>query len=166
MHRREKGSRNRHKARLHVARIHERVANIRKDFMHKITTRLCRENQAVCIEDLNVKGMMANHCLARAISDVGFGMFRQFVTYKGPIYGCEVIIADRFFPSSKRCSRCGHVKEVLSLSERTYTCDVCAMVKDRDENAALNLESYPRLAGNGRKATPTDDSSSTLRAVS
>jgi putative transposase len=163
LHRRKKGSKNRRKAAVKLARIHARVANVRKDFMHKVTTRLCRENQAIVIEDLNVSGMLRNHRLARAIADVGFGMFRSFMTYKAPIYGSELIVADRWFASSKRCHDCGNVKGELSLSERTYTCDVCGLVADRDENASLNLEAYPRLAGNTvlQDRTPTDDSPST-----
>jgi putative transposase len=105
LHRRPKGTNNRRKAAAKLARIHARIANIRMDFMHKVTTRLCRENQAVVIEDLNVSGMMRNHRLARAIADVGFGMFRRFMTYKAPIYRCELIVADRWFASSKGCLR-------------------------------------------------------------
>jgi putative transposase len=161
LHRRTKGSTNRRKAAAKLARIHARIANIRMDFMHKVTTRLCRENQAVVIEDLNVSGMLRNHRLARAIADVGFGMFRRFMTYKAPIYRSELIVADRWFASSKRCHKCGSVKPELSLSERTYTCEACRLVADRDHNASFNLEAYPRLAGNGRKTTPTDDQPST-----
>jgi len=161
LHRRTKGSNNRRKAAAKLARIHARVANVRRDFLHKVTTRLCRENQAVVIEDLHVSGMLRNHRLARAIADVGFGMFRTFMTYKAPIYRSELIVADRWFASSKRCHGCGNVKEELSLSERTYTCEACGLVIDRDANASLNLEAYPRLAGNGRKTTPMDDQPST-----
>jgi len=149
LHRRKKGSQNRYKARLKVARIHQRVANIRTDFLQKITTRLCRENQAIVIEDLNVAGMLKNHRLARAISDIGFGTFRRLLTYKAPIFGCEVFVADRWFPSSKRCHGCGNIKEHFDLSERVYSCHVCGLSIGRDENASLNLESVsPRLAGN------------------
>ena len=163
LHRRKKGSNNRYKARMRVARIHQRVANIRKDFMHKVTTRLCRENQTVVIEDLNVSGMMCNQRLARAIVDVGFGMFRVFMGYKALIYSTELIVADRWFPSSKLCHVCGTKRESLSLSERVYRCDKCSSVIDRDDNAALNLEMYPRLAGNSRKATPMETITSTYR---
>ena len=127
---------------------------------------LCRENQTIVIEDLNVAGMMKNRSLARAASDVGMGTFRQYLTYKAPIFGCELIVADRWFPSSKRCSRCAKEKESLTLSERVYHCEYCGLVEDRDRNAALNLEQYPRLEGNwGRKArTPGDDQASTFPA--
>ena len=151
LHRRKKGSRNRKKATIRLARIHQRVANIRRDFMQKVTTKLCCENQAVVIEDLNVAGMLRNHRLARAMSDVGFGMFRRFLEYKGPLFGCQIVVADRWFPSSKRCSSCGNVKQTLALSDREYVCEECGVVEDRDINAALNLATYPWLTGN---ATP------------
>lgn len=163
LHRRKKGSHNRRKAVKRVGCIHGRIADVRKDFMHKITTRLCRENQTVVIEDLNVRGMMRNHRLARALSDVGFGMFRILLTYKAIIYGCELVVADRWFPSSKRCHACGYVKDTLDLSERVYRCEACGLVEDRDKNASLNLEQYPRLEGNwNRKVrTPGDEQAST-----
>ena len=153
------GGQNRRKAKIQLAKCHERVANVRTNFLHQITTKIVRENQTVVIEDLNVQGMMRNHNLARAISDVGMGMFRQMVTYKASDYGSQIVVADRWFASSKRCSRCGHVKDVLFLSERVYRCDKCGLVIDRDKNAALNLEQYPRLAGN---LTPTDTGTSTF----
>lgn len=162
--RRTKGGKNREKSKMRVARIHARVANVRKDFMHKVTTRLVRENQAVVIEDLNVAGMLKNHRLARAISDVGFGMFRRMLEYKAPLYGCDLIVADRWFPSSKTCHRCHAVKGEMSLSDRTFRCDACGLAIDRDDNASMNLETYPRFAGNAPKGeTPTDTSTSTRR---
>lgn len=164
LHRRTKGGENRNKSRVRVATLYARIANIRNDFLHKVTTRLARENQTVVIEDLNVAGMVKNRRLARAISDVGFGGFRRMLTYKGPKFGCDVIVTDRWFPSSKRCSACGAIKETLALGERVYRCDACGAVKDRDENAALNLETYPRLSGNVPKGkTLTDTESSTRR---
>jgi putative transposase len=158
LHRRKKGGSNRRKARILVAKLHQRIANVRQNFMHKITTTIIRENQTVVIEDLNVQGMLRNHRLARAIADVGFGMFRRCLEYKAAVYGSKVIVADRWFPSSKRCSRCGNVKDELLLSERTYSCERCGLVKDRDKNAAMNLEWYPRLAGN---LTPMDTDTAT-----
>lgn len=163
LHRRQKGSANRFKARMRVAQLHQRIGNIRRDWAHKTTTKLTRENQAVVIEDLNVKGMLKNERLARSISDVGFGMIRNLLTYKGRLYGCAVIVADRWFPSSKRCSRCGNVKDELLLSERTYTCDQCGLIEDRDRNAALNLEKYPGLLGNWGRKTPTPVKTEPLR---
>jgi len=163
LHRRQEGSANRRKAREELAKIHRDVANIRKDFLHKTTTKIARETQAAVIEGMNVAGMLRNHSLARALSDVGMGMFRTLLIQKGPVYGCEVIVADRWFPSSKTCSGCGVVKAELSLGTRTYECEACGLVLDRDRNAALNLEAYPRLSGNSRKATPVDTAASTRR---
>ena len=96
----------------------------------------------IVLEDLNVSGMIKNHCLAKAISDAGWSIFRQFVSYKAEREGVRIEIADRFFPSSKMCSRCGNVKDHLDLSERTYHCDVCGLVIDRDLNASYNLRDY------------------------
>lgn len=93
----------------------------------------------ICIEDLNVKGMVKNRSLARAISDAGFGMFRQFLEYKAKLRGNIVVVIDRWFPSSKTCSECGYVKKKLMLSERVYECDQCGLIMDRDENGALNI---------------------------
>ena len=126
------------KSRLRLARLHRRVRNIRKDALHRLTTKLCRENQAVVIEDLSVKGMMRNRRLARHIADMGWHEFRRQLEYKRLIYGTKLVIADRFFPSSKTCSRCGAVRAELSLSERTYRCE-CGFALDRDLNAARNL---------------------------
>jgi putative transposase len=133
-------SNNRRKSSAMLARLHARIANIRADFVHKLTTRLCRENQAVVIEDLHVKGMLANDRLARAISDVGFGMFRSQIEYKAKRYGTRLIIADRWYPSSRLCSVCGWKHETLTLSDREWTCPECDTHHDRDLNAALNLK--------------------------
>lgn len=137
--RKVKGSNRRAKAKLKVARIHNRVSNQRKDSIHRLTDKLTRENSLICIEDLNVAGMVKNRKLARAISDAGFGEFRRQIEYKAQMRGAKVVVVDRFFPSSKTCSGCGNVKEKLMLSERTYECDQCGLVIDRDHNAALNI---------------------------
>ena len=166
LHRRQKGGKNRYKAQMRVARLHQRIGNVRRDWAHKVTTKLTRENQAVVFEDLNVKGMLKNERLARAISDVGFGMIRQFAVYKGRLNDCDVKIADRWFPSSKRCSRCGHVKEEMPLSERVYRCEIesCGLVEDRDRNSALNLEAYPGLRGNvAERRNAWEDGASTRK---
>ena len=123
-----------------IARLHARIANVRADFTHKLTTRLCRENQAVVIEDLNVRGMLANGRLARAISDVGFYEIRRQLTYKALRYGTRLVLADRWYPSSKLCSACGTRYADLVLSERTWTCATCTTHHDRDVNAAVNLQ--------------------------
>ena len=146
--RKQKGSKNREKSKMKLARLHMKVGNIRKESLNLLTTKLCRENQAVVIEDLNVSGMVRNHKLARAISDMGFGEFRRQLTYKSKLYGTELIVADRWFPSSKTCSDCGTVKETLALGEREWACNECGVVHDRDLNAAMNLEQLPSRRGN------------------
>jgi IS605 OrfB family transposase len=115
-----------------LARLHARIANIRADFTHKLTTRLCRENQALVIEDLHVKGMLANDRLARAISDVGFGMFRSQMEYKAKRHGTRLVIADRWYPSSRLCSACGWKHESLTLNDRQWTCPKCGTRHERD----------------------------------
>lgn len=146
--RREKGSNRRKKANLAVARLHYRISNVRKDFLHKTTTKLCRENQTIVLEHLSVKGMLKLRSLSRAISDVGLHEFRRQIEYKSKLYGTEVVIADRFFPSSKTCSSCGVVKAELSLSERSWVCMSCGTDHDRDLNAAKNLRTL------GLRGTP------------
>ena len=123
-----------------LARLHARIANIRAYFTHKLTTRICRENQAVVIEDLHVKGMLANDKLARTISDVGFGMFRLQIDYKAKRYSSRLIIADRWYPSSRLCSVCDWKNEALTLEDREWTCPQCGTRHDRDFNAAINLK--------------------------
>ncbi|ARV61317.1 transposase [Nostocales cyanobacterium HT-58-2] len=137
--RKHKGSSNRKKSRLSVARIHEKVANQRQDYQHKISLKLTCENQAISVESLNIKGMVKNRKLVKQISDVAWGNFLTMLEYKGDIYGCEICYVDRFFPSSKRCSHCGYIKEDLTLSIREWECPECKKVWDRDINAALNL---------------------------
>lgn len=137
--RRQKGSANRQKAVRQLAKAHSRVANIRKHAIHHATTFLTKNKSTIVMETLNVRGMMKNHRLAQAIADVGMYEFRRQMQYKGQWYGCDVILADRYFPSTKRCSRCGSVKEI-SLAERVYSCEECGQVIDRDLNAAINLE--------------------------
>jgi len=136
----QRGSANWKKAQLRIARLHQQIANIRKDTIHKLTTYLAKNHGVVVIEDLNVSGMMANHKLAKAIQDMGFYEFRRQLDYKTKLYGSELAIVDRWFPSSKTCSRCGKRKETLSLSERVFNCDHCGLQIDRDLNAAINLK--------------------------
>lgn len=136
--RKQPGSANHAKARLRLARIHAKVADRRRDFLHKLTTRLVRENQAVVIEDLNVRGMVRNHRLARAITDAAWREMRSMLEYKCSWYGRELVVIDRWFPSSKRCSECGAVQEAMPLGVRTWTCP-CGAVHDRDVNAARNI---------------------------
>ncbi|MFQ6226491.1 RNA-guided endonuclease InsQ/TnpB family protein [Nocardia sp. NPDC002869] len=136
--RKQKGSNNRAKARLKVARVHARIADRRRDHLHKITTRLVRENQTLVIEDLTVRNMLGNSSLARAISDASWSEFRTMLEYKACWYGREVIAVDRWFPSSKLCSDCGAVRDRLPLNVREWTCG-CGVTHDRDVNAAKNI---------------------------
>ncbi|MFC9534737.1 MULTISPECIES: RNA-guided endonuclease InsQ/TnpB family protein [unclassified Streptomyces] len=133
-----KDSANRAKARRKVAKIHARIADRRRDTLHKITTRLVRENQTLVIEDLTVRNMVKNRKLARAISDAAWSQFRSMLEYKAAWYGREVIAIDRWFPSSKLCSSCGALADEMPLSVRTWTCE-CGTIHDRDVNAAKNL---------------------------
>ena len=134
-----KYSNNYMKTKTKLARLHARISNIRHDFLHKLTTRLVEEFDVICIEDLNVKGMMANHKLARAIMDLGFYEFKRQLLYKAQMWQRIVVIADRWYPSSKLCSNCGEKLKELELSDRDWTCPHCHTVHDRDANAAMNL---------------------------
>jgi putative transposase len=137
--RKASGSANRRKSAARLARIHARAANVRADALHKATTSLARRYQTVVIEDLNVAGMTRNRRLARALCDQGFGQARRMLEYKTRWNGGRLVLAGRFYPSTKTCSGCGAVKAKLSLSERTYRCERCGLVLDRDVNAARNL---------------------------
>ena len=134
-----KGSNRRAKARAKVAHLHARVANQRSDAMHKLTTRLAETFSGISIEDLNVSGMVKNRHLAKSVSDAAFGEFRRQLEYKTARTGARLHVVDRWFASSQTCSKCGSVKAKLSLSERTYTCEGCGLVLDRDLNAAINI---------------------------
>lgn len=137
--RKQKGSKNKEKSRIKLARLHSRMANIRKDWTHKITTKLCRENQTICLEDLKVKNMMKNHCLAQSISDVRWSEIRRQLEYKATIYVGKVVVINQWLPTSKTCSNCGCKKEELSLKERIFHCDDCGFTMDRDLNASHNI---------------------------
>jgi putative transposase len=137
--RKQKDSANRAKARLTVARIHARIADRRRDHLHKLTTRLVRENQTVVIEDLSVRNMLRNHRLARVISDAAWSELRRMLEYKAAWYGRTVIAIDRWYPSSKTCSTCGRINPTLPLDVRTWTCPGCGATHDRDINAARNI---------------------------
>jgi putative transposase len=138
--RKKKGSKNRRKAIRKLARAHVRVANIRENMLHQISAAISKRFGIVGMEDLNTEGMGRNHCLAKALKDAALGELGRQVDYKTAWNGGRVVWADRFYPSSKRCSRCKVVKEHLELSERIYRCTSCGLVIDRDLNAALNLK--------------------------
>jgi putative transposase len=144
--RKQPGSAGRRQSAGRLARIHARVASLRADALHKATTALAARYETVVVEDLNVAGMVANRRLARAVADQGFGAARRMLGYKTAREGGRLVVADRWYPSSKKCSGCGSVKAKLSLAERVYRCDVCGLVLDRDVNAARNLLS---LAASG-----------------
>lgn len=140
--RKSKGSRNREKAKTNLAKLHARIANIRSNSMHQFTTELTRRFHTIGIEDLNVKGMLRNRYLARSIADMGFGEFRRQLEYKAEMRGGNVVVADRWFPSSKLCSVCGDQVPELPLSQRAWQCPTCGSSHDRDVNAAINLRNY------------------------
>ena len=127
------------KQRKRVARIHAKIADARTDALHKVTTMLADENQVLCMEDLNAKGMMKNHHLAKAVTDASFGEFAQLLEYKCAERGRSLVKIGRFYPSSKTCSACGHRLDALSLSVRSWDCPACGAHHDRDVNAARNI---------------------------
>ena len=159
--RKVKGSANRKKAKMKLSRLHARIANIRQDALHQLTTELTRRFHTIGIEDLNVRGMVKNRHLSRAVSDMGFFEFRRQLDYKTAQRGGLVVVADRWYPSSKTCADCGHKLEALPLSVREWTCPECGSIHDRDVNAALNLKNLAvsstvsvcgeESAGSGRK---------------
>lgn len=135
-----KGSNRYRKNKLRIARIHNKIANKRAYFLHNVTTMLVNNYDIICIEDLNVLGMLSNHKLSKAISDTSFYQFRSILEYKCKWYGKEPIVIDRFYPSSKICSNCGWKNDNLTLSDRVFKCDNCHTQIDRDLNAAINIK--------------------------
>jgi putative transposase len=152
--RKQKGSKNRAKARLKVARLHARITDRRRDYQHQLSTRIVHENQVICVESLAVKHMVKNHALAKAISDVGWGEFVRQLDYKARWYGRTLVKIDQWYPSSKTCHACKHVLDALSLDIREWVCPACGVAHDRDTNAALNILaeglSVMACGGNGR----------------
>lgn len=167
--RKKKGSKNREKQRIKVARIHEHIANQRKDFLNKVSDVITRAYDAVVIEDLNIKGMVRNHHLARSISDAGWYTFVSMLKAKALRRGKNIIEIGRFDPSSKMCSRCGNIKDDLKLSDRTYHCDVCGLTINRDLNASINIKRFGlislALPTDSGEVTPVDSYTNTLKLL-
>lgn len=138
--RKVKNSKNFEKARKKLAKCAFTISNVRRDAQHKATTMLARTKSIIGVESLNVAGLLKNHCLAKRLADAGLGEFFRQLEYKTEWYGGKVVEADPFFPSTKRCSSCGAVKDEMLLSERTYSCEICGFEADRNLNSALNLE--------------------------
>ncbi len=136
----KKGSKNREKLRIKIAKINRKICRQKEHYYHQITNTLLRENQTIVMETLNVKGMMEEKKLSRNISDASWGLLTQMLEYKAKWYGRDLIKINKWYPSSKTCSNCGNVKETLLLSERTYKCEVCKTEIDRDLNAAINIK--------------------------
>ncbi|MBE3550927.1 MAG: IS200/IS605 family element transposase accessory protein TnpB [Brockia lithotrophica] len=145
--RKERGSKNRQKSALRLARLHRKIRNIRLDFLHKLTAELVRLHPVIAIEDLNVAGMLKNDRLARHIADVGWGTFRALLEAKAKLRGVRLVKVNCFEPTSKTCSSCGYVLPELPLSVRAWTCPVCGAHHDRDENAAKNLLKFALAVG-------------------
>lgn len=138
----KKGSTKRNKARLNVNKLYEKISNQRKDFLHKSSSKIIRENQTICLEDLNIKGMMKNNKLARSIQDVSWSQFVDYLKYKAEWYGKNIIQIGRFESSSKTCSNCGTIYKGLKLEERNWICNSCHASHDRDVNAAINIKKF------------------------
>ena len=162
--RKKKGSNNYKKSKRKLARLHHRISNIRKDTLHKTTTKIISENQGIVLENLKVSNMMKNHCLARAIGDVGMFEFRRQLEYKSKWYGRELQFADTFYPSSKTCCKCGWKNDNLTLGDRTFKCEICKNEIDRDLNASINLKnlyigSSPKIHAFGNGSPVCSESS-------
>ena len=149
-----KGSNSRIKQKIKLAQVHEKVTNVRKDYLHKVSTEVVKNHDVICIEDLDVKNMMKNHCLAQAFSDVALGTFYTMLAYKADWNDKTVVKIDRFFPSSKTCNVCNYIKQDLTLKNRTWTCPNCKTIHDRDHNASINIENQGLkiLSGLGTKS--------------
>ena len=137
--RKQKGSNNRNKARIKLAKAYKKITDKKQYYLHQISNYLIDENQVICMEDLNVKGMLRNHKLAESIQELNFGEFRRMLEYKAKWYGRHLVFVDRFYPSSKTCNECGYVNKTLKLSDRVWICPDCGKIIERDYNAALNI---------------------------
>ena len=155
----KKESKNREKARIKLAKLNQKIRNKKLYYLHQVSNQLVSENQIICMEDLNVKGMMKNHNLAESISEMNFGEFKNLLTYKCLQYGRQLVFVDRFYPSSKTCHCCGYVNKSLKLSDRQWVCPECNSVIDRDLNAAQNIkdEGLRKIIGwSSPEFTPAD----------
>lgn len=139
LYKKQKGSNNRNKLRIKLSKVHEKIKNQRQNYLHQITSKLVNENQIICIEDLNVNGMMQNHTLSKSIQELSLYEFRRQLEYKCRWYGRQLVIIDRFYPSSKTCHNCGYIYKDLKLSDREWICPHCGKNIDRDYNASLNI---------------------------
>lgn len=137
--RKQKGSKNRNRARIRLAKIYKKINDRKQYYLHAVSNSLIDENQVICMEDLNVKGMVRNHNLAESICEMNFGEFRRMLEYKADWYNRRIVFVDRFYPSSKTCHNCGYINKELKLSDRQWVCPVCGEVVERDYNAALNI---------------------------
>ena len=138
--RKEKGSNNRNKARIKLAKVYKKINNKKQYYLHQVSNTLINENQVICMEDLNVNGMLRNHKLADSIQELNFGEFRRMLEYKANWYNRKIVYVDRFYPSSKTCNHCGYVNKKLKLSDRQWICPQCGKIIERDYNAALNIK--------------------------
>lgn len=137
--RKKTGSNNRNKARIKLAKAYKKINDKKQYYLHRVSNTLIDENQVICIEDLNVSGMLRNHCLAESIQEMNFGEFRRMLEYKANWYGRKIVFVDRFYPSSKTCNHCGYINKTLKLSDRQWICPDCGEIIERDYNAALNI---------------------------
>jgi putative transposase len=134
-----KGSNNRNKARIRLAKLYKKINDRKQYYLHAVSNSLIDENQIICMEDLNVKGMIKNHNLAESILEMNFGEFRRMLEYKAKWYNRKIVFVDRFYPSSKTCHNCGYINKNLTLNDRQWICPKCGEVIERDYNAALNI---------------------------
>lgn len=138
--RKQKGSKNKNKSRIKLAKYHEKLNNIKENYLHLIVNQIINENQVIVMEDLNVKGMMKNKNLAKSIQELSLNRFKTIMSYKSEWYERDLVFVDRFFPSSKTCSCCGYINKDLTLNDRKWICNQCGSVLDRDLNAAINIK--------------------------
>lgn len=135
----QKGSNNRNKVRIRLAKVYKKINDKKQYYLHQVSNSLINENQIICMENLNVKGMMKNHKLAESILEMNFGEFRRILEYKARWYNRKIVFVDRFYPSSKKCHNCGYINKILTLNDRQWICPNCGKLINRDYNAALNI---------------------------